>query len=55
LPAQTPEEFAAAIPDEQLKKHVIDFTEHYENARFGGSVDEASRLPEIYEEIKQAR
>ena len=55
LPAQTPEEFASAIRDEQLKKQVTSFTEHYENARFGGSVDEASRLPEIYEEIKQAR
>ena len=38
-----------------VKKQVTSFTEHYENARFGGSVDEASRLPEIYEEIKQAR
>jgi len=55
LPAQTPEEFAAAIRDERLKEHVTTFTEYYENARFGGSVEEASRLPEIYEEIKQAR
>lgn len=54
LPAQTPEEFAAAIKDEPLKKHVMTFIEHYENARFGGSVEEASRLPEIYQEIKQA-
>jgi hypothetical protein len=55
LPGQTPEEFAGAIRDEQLKRHVRSFTEHYENARFGGSEDEASRLPQIYEEIKHAR
>lgn len=55
LPAQTPEEFAAAIRDEELKKRVTIFTEHYESARFGGTAEDASRLPEIYEEIKQAR
>jgi protein-glutamine gamma-glutamyltransferase len=54
-PAQTPEEFAAAIPDEQLKERVTNFTEHYEHARFGGSAEGASRLSEIYEEIKHAR
>jgi hypothetical protein len=54
-PAQTPEEFAAAIPDEQLKQRVTNFTEHYEHARFGGSAEGASRLSEIYEEIKHAR
>jgi transglutaminase-like putative cysteine protease len=55
VPAQTPEEFAAAIRDEQLKQRVTTFTEHYENARFGGSPEEASRLSEIYQEIKRAR
>jgi hypothetical protein len=54
-PAQTPDEFAAAIPDETLKQQVTTFTEHYENARFGGSPEEASRLSEIYQEIKRAR
>jgi hypothetical protein len=53
--AQTPEEFASAIRDEQLKQRVTTFTEHYENARFGGSPEEASRLSEIYQEIKRAR
>jgi hypothetical protein len=54
-PAQTPEEFAAAIADPKLKQKVYGFTEHYENARFGASAEEASRLPELYEEIKSSR
>jgi transglutaminase-like putative cysteine protease len=54
-PAQTPEEFAAAIADPKLKEKVYGFTEHYENARFGASVEEAARLPELYEEIKASR
>jgi transglutaminase-like putative cysteine protease len=54
-PAQTPEEFAAAIADPKLKEKVYGFTEHYENARFGASVEEASRLPKLYEEIKSSR
>ena len=54
-PAQTPEEFAAAIADPKLKEKVSGFTEHYENARFGASAEEASRLPELYEEIKSGR
>jgi len=54
-PAQTPEEFAAAIPDEALKQQVTNFTEHYEHARFGGSAEGASQLSEIYEEIKHTR
>jgi transglutaminase-like putative cysteine protease len=53
-PAQTPEEFAAAIADPKLKEKVYGFTEHYENARFGASAEEASRLPELYEEIKSS-
>ena len=55
MPGQTPDEFASAIGDEQLKTRVSDFTESYENARFGGSAPDASRLPEIYEEIKTSR
>src|SRR6266567_8490675 len=54
-PAQTPEEFAAAIADPKLKEKVYGFTEHYENARFGASAEEASSLPELYEEIKASR
>jgi hypothetical protein len=30
---------------------VVTFTEHYERARFADSVDDAQRLPELYEEI----
>jgi opacity protein-like surface antigen len=51
-PAQTPNEFANAIGDNELKVRVVGFTGHYESARFGKSVEDASRLPELYEEIK---
>jgi protein-glutamine gamma-glutamyltransferase len=50
-PAQTPEEFASSIADPQMRKDVVTFTEHYERARFADSVDDAQRLPELYEEI----
>jgi transglutaminase-like putative cysteine protease len=53
-PAQTPEEFVSAIGEPQLRSKVLAFTEHYETARFGKSPEEASRLPELYEEIKAA-
>ena len=51
-PAQTPEEFSRAIADLELKRRVEGFTGHYERARFGGSRDDALRLPELYQEIK---
>jgi protein-glutamine gamma-glutamyltransferase len=54
LPAQTPEEFAASIGDEQFKGRISDFTEHYEGARFGKSVKDAEQLPVLYEEIKDS-
>jgi protein-glutamine gamma-glutamyltransferase len=54
-PAQTPEEFVSTIGEPQLKTKVLAFTEHYEKARFGKSPEEASRLPELYEEIKASR
>jgi len=54
-PAQTPEEFVSTIGEAQLKSKVLDFTEHYEKARFGKSPEEAARLPELYEEIKASR
>lgn len=53
--AQTPEEFVTAIGDPKLQSRVTDFTERYENARFGGSAEDASQLSEIYEEIKSAK
>ena len=51
-PVQTPEEFVSTIGEPQLKGKVLTFTQHYERARFGKSPEEASRLPELYEEIK---
>jgi transglutaminase-like putative cysteine protease len=54
-PAQTPDEFASVITDQKIQHCVSDFTEHYERARFGNSAEDASRLPELYEEIKSAR
>ena len=54
-PSQTPEEFAATIAEPQLKSKILDFTGHYEKARFGKSAEEAARLPELYEEIRAKR
>jgi transglutaminase-like putative cysteine protease len=54
-PAQTPEEFASGITDQKMQHRVADFTEHYERARFGNSPEAASRLPELYEEIKTSK
>jgi hypothetical protein len=54
-PAQTPAEFASGIEDERLRASVELFTVKYENARFGNSAEEASKLPELYEEVKTCR
>lgn len=54
-PSQTPDEFACGIQDERLRKQVSNFTESYEKARFGGSAEEASRLSEMYSELKSGR
>jgi len=50
-PVQTPEEFLSCIADEAMREPVAAFTQHYESARFGGSAEDAQRLPELYEEI----
>jgi len=50
-PAQTPAEFLVSIQNEVVREPASKFTEHYEAARFGGSSDDAQRLPELYEEI----
>lgn len=55
LPAQTPTEFVSGIKDDQLRASVARFTERYENARFGNSAEEASHLPELFEEVKSTR
>jgi hypothetical protein len=54
-PAQTPEEFIATIGEPQLRCKVLTFTQHYEKARFGKLPEDASRLPELYEQIKANR
>lgn len=50
-PTQTPEEFLARIDDAGIRQKVAKFTQHYESARFDDSVEDARRLPELYEEI----
>jgi transglutaminase-like putative cysteine protease len=51
---QTPREFLEKIEDERLRVPVARFTEVYESARFGNSADDASLLPELYEEVETA-
>jgi hypothetical protein len=50
-PAQTPAEFLVSIQNDVVREPVSKFTEHYESARFGGSAEDAQRLPELYEEV----
>ena len=52
--AQTPQEFVQQIQDTRLREPVSRFTDVYESARFGNSVDDAHRLPELYEEVESA-
>jgi transglutaminase-like putative cysteine protease len=49
--SQTAEEFIASIPDLRVRHNVELFTEHYERARFNESVEDAERLPGLYEEL----
>ena len=51
LPSQTPAEFVGEIEDPPLRGAVEVFTEHYERARFGDSAEDATRLPELFDEI----
>ncbi len=53
-PAQTPLDFVAAIQEAALQKKVARFTRAYESARFGKSVDDAQRLPELFHDITAA-
>jgi hypothetical protein len=50
-PSQTPADFVAAIQEPVLRVRVAIFTRHYESARFGKSVEDAEKLPELFEEI----
>ncbi|MBV9087798.1 MAG: DUF3488 domain-containing protein, partial [Acidobacteriaceae bacterium] len=52
-PAQTPSEFVRIIRERELRERVADFTESYERARFGNSVEDACALPELLQEIQQ--
>ncbi len=52
--AQTPQEFVQQIEDARLREPVSRFTDVYESARFGNSVDDAQRLPKLYEEVESA-
>lgn len=53
-PADTPREFLSFIQDEAMREPVAKFTRHYESARFGGSAEDAQRLPELFDEISSA-
>jgi protein-glutamine gamma-glutamyltransferase len=50
-PSQTPLDFVAAIREDDLQKKVAKFTRAYESARFGKSVADAQKLPDLFEEI----
>ena len=50
-PSQTPTDFISAIHEPALRTRVAIFTRHYESARFGKSVEDAEKLPELFEEI----
>ncbi|HKD82124.1 MAG TPA: DUF3488 and transglutaminase-like domain-containing protein [Candidatus Angelobacter sp.] len=54
-PFQTPEEFTASIGDPLIRQGVERFTQHYERARFDESVEDAQKLPELYEEMAGRR
>lgn len=50
-PSQTPLDFVAAIQETSLQKRVARFTQAYESARFGKSLDDAQSLPELFNDI----
>jgi len=50
-PSQTPLDFVAAIQEAALQKKVARFTRAYESARFGRSVEDAQRLPELFKDV----
>jgi hypothetical protein len=54
MPAQTPAEFIRCIEDPMVREKVAKFTTRYESARFGGSSEDASSLPQLYDEISNA-
>jgi protein-glutamine gamma-glutamyltransferase len=52
LPTQTPAEFVQSIPNEVIREPISRLTEHYERARFSGSSEDASQLPELFDEVE---
>jgi transglutaminase-like putative cysteine protease len=54
-PTQTPGEFVSVIKDTLVRAKVAEFTRHYESARFDDSVEDAKRLPQLYDEISATR
>ena len=51
LPSQTPLDFVAAIQETALQEKVARFTQAYESARFGKSVDDAQSLPALFKDV----
>jgi len=51
LPAQTPLDFVAAIQEKSLQKKVSNFTQAYESARFGKSMEQVQNLPALFAAI----
>ena len=48
-PSQTPGEFVVCIDNDAVREQVAQFTHHYERARFGGSIQDAILLPQLYQ------
>jgi len=52
--SETPQEFALKIADKRISLQVAQFTLAYESARFGNSVEDARRLPELLANLRAA-
>ena len=52
--SQTPLEFAAAVHAPELAPAVVEFTQIYAHARFGGAPCETNRLRELLEQVHAA-
>ena len=53
-PAQTQIEFARSIETGRLRESVVEFTRHYEHARFGASPKDAAELPQLYGRVRES-
>jgi hypothetical protein len=53
-PTQTPFEFAAAVSQPRLAPAVYEFTQHYSQARFGGTPCDTIRLRALLEQIRSS-